>query len=108
NCYDALPDDEERDVFQVPAFIDQMVEKRILGNKTRGGFYKKNKDGSIETLDLSTLAYRPKGGDADIKKVSKGIGKIADPAERLRKLVATDGKVGDFAWKVLSKSLAYA
>ncbi|MCA9609173.1 MAG: 3-hydroxyacyl-CoA dehydrogenase family protein, partial [Myxococcales bacterium] len=107
NCYDALPDDEERDVFKVPSFVDGMVEKKLLGNKTRGGFYKKSKTG-IETLDLATLEYRPKGGDEAIYKACKKIGKISDPAERLRKLVAADGKVGEFAWKVLSKSLAYA
>lgn len=107
NCYDALPDDEERDVFKVPSFVDGMVEKRILGNKTRGGFYKKTREG-IQTLDLTTLEYRPKAGDADIKKTCKKIGKIDDPAARVRKLVATEGKVGEFAWKVLSKSLAYS
>ncbi len=107
NCYDALPDDEEREVFKLPAFVDGMVEKKILGNKTRGGFYKKTKAG-IETLDLETLEYRERGGDPDIKKACKSIGKIADPGERVKKLVATEGKVGDFAWKVLGKSLAYA
>ncbi|MCB9592076.1 MAG: 3-hydroxyacyl-CoA dehydrogenase/enoyl-CoA hydratase family protein [Sandaracinaceae bacterium] len=107
NCYDALPDDEERDVFKVPSFIEGMVEKKILGNKTRGGFYKKTKAG-IETLDLTTLDYRAKGGDEAVYKACKKIGRIDDPAERLRKLVATEGTVGTFAWKVLSKSLAYA
>jgi 3-hydroxyacyl-CoA dehydrogenase len=107
NCYEALPDDEERDVFKIPPFIAQMVEKNLLGNKTKGGFYKKTKEG-IQTLDLETMEYRPKGGDPDIRKTCKSIGKIPDPAERVRKLVATEGTVGDFAWKVLSKSMAYA
>ncbi|MBX3271905.1 MAG: 3-hydroxyacyl-CoA dehydrogenase/enoyl-CoA hydratase family protein [Sandaracinaceae bacterium] len=107
NCYDALPDDEERDVFRVPAFVEQMVERRLLGDKTRAGFYKKTKAG-VDTLDLSTLEYRPKGGDEAIAKAAKKIGKVADPAARVKQLVATDGKVGDFAWKVLSKSLAYS
>lgn len=107
NCYDALPDDEEREVFKLPGFVEQMVERKILGNKTRGGFYKKSKAG-IQTLDLETLEYRDKGGDADIKKTCKKIGKTKDVAERLRKLVAAEGTVGEFAWKVLSKSLAYA
>ncbi|MFK7986538.1 MAG: 3-hydroxyacyl-CoA dehydrogenase/enoyl-CoA hydratase family protein [Sandaracinaceae bacterium] len=106
NCYDALPDDEERNVFQVPDFATKMVEKGILGNKTKGGFYKKDRKTGIQTLDLETLEYRPKGGDADIKKTCKGI--KGSPAERVKKLVATEGTVGDFAWKVLSKSLAYA
>lgn len=107
NCYEALPDDEERDVFVLPSFIEGMVEKRILGDKTRGGFYKKTRAG-IETLDLETLEYREKGGDPDIRKTCKSIGKIADPKARLVKLVATEGKVGEFAWKVLRRSLSYA
>ena len=72
NCYAALPDDEERDVFKLPEFMHVMVEKKILGNKTRGGFYKKTKEG-IETFDPIKLEYRAKGGDEDIKKFCKGL-----------------------------------
>ena len=43
NCYDTLTQDEERDDFKPPAFIEQMVEKGMLGDKTGGGFYKKAK-----------------------------------------------------------------
>ncbi|MGF1466779.1 MAG: 3-hydroxyacyl-CoA dehydrogenase NAD-binding domain-containing protein [Sandaracinaceae bacterium] len=107
NCYESLPDDEERDTFQVPGYIAQMVEKNLLGNKTRGGFFKKTKAG-IETLDLATLEYRPRGGDAAIKKTTKGLAQLEDPRERVRKLVATDGVVGDFAWRVIGRTLAYA
>ncbi|MBO6937386.1 MAG: 3-hydroxyacyl-CoA dehydrogenase [Deltaproteobacteria bacterium] len=107
NCYAALTDDEERDVFKPPAFLDAMVEKKILGNKTKGGFYKKSKAG-IEVLDLETLEYRAKAGDQDLKKAMKGLGRIEDVGERVRKLVATEGKAGEFAWKVLAGSLAYS
>ncbi len=105
NCYDALIEDEEREVFKPPAFLEAMVEKKILGNKTKGGFYKKTRDG-ILTLDLKTLEYRPKGGDPEIKKTMKAIRGTA--AERVKKLVATGGKPGEFAWRVLSRSLAYS
>ena len=107
NCYEALPNDEERDVFKVPGFLKGMVEKKLLGNKTKGGFYKKSKAG-IETLDLDKLEYRPKGGDEDIKKAMKALSKVEDLSERLQKLVADDGKAGKFAWVVLSRGLAYA
>lgn len=105
NCYAALEGDEEREVFKAPEFLGKMVEKKILGNKTKGGFYKKTKEG-IFTLDLETLEYRPKGGDQDLKKKMKGI--KGSPEERVKKLVATEGKAGEFAWKVLGQSLAYA
>jgi 3-hydroxyacyl-CoA dehydrogenase len=108
NCYASLTGDEDRKVFEVPAYIKAMVEKKLLGDKTRGGFYKRGKDGTVETLDPKTLAYRARGGDKDIRNACKEIAKVEDPKERLRKLVAAPGKTGEFAWKVLSRSLAYS
>lgn len=109
NCYAALEGDEERDVFKPPAFLDGMLEKKILGNKTKGGFYKNR--GKL-VLDLETLEYRDKGGDQDLKKAMKKLGKIEDPAERLKKLLAggegAAGKAADFAWKIMGRSLAYS
>jgi len=107
NCYATLTDDEEREVFKTPAYIQSMIDKGILGNKTKGGFYKKQgKD--VFTLDPQTGEYRPKGGNAELQKTAKSLGKIEDPRERVKKLVATPGMVGEFAWTVLSRSLAYA
>ena len=40
NTYDLCPNDEERDVFKLPDFLQAMVEKKLLGNKTKAGFYK--------------------------------------------------------------------
>jgi 3-hydroxyacyl-CoA dehydrogenase len=108
NCYAALTADEDRKVFQVPPYIRAMVEKKLLGDKTRGGFYRRAKDGTIETLNPGTLQYRPRGGDKEIRNVCKEIAKNEDPRERLRKLVSAPGKTGAFAWKVLSRSLVYA
>ncbi len=108
NCFDSLTADEDRAVFEVPAYIRAMVEKKLLGDKTKGGFYKKGEGGAILTLDPKTLEYRPKGGDEQIAKAAKSLSKIEDPKERLRKLVADQGKAGAFAWKVLSRSLSYA
>ncbi|MGZ3450157.1 MAG: 3-hydroxyacyl-CoA dehydrogenase/enoyl-CoA hydratase family protein [Polyangiales bacterium] len=107
NCYASLPNDEERKVFEVPAFIKAMVDKKLLGNKTKGGFYKKNKD-DVQTFDPKTLDYRAKGGDEGIKSVTKKISKIEDPAARVKALVADQSKAGQFAWKVISRSLAYS
>jgi len=107
NCYSSLTADEDRETFKTPAFITTMIEKGQLGDKTKGGFYKKTKDGLL-TLDPKTGEYRPNGGDAEIKKATKALGKIEDNRERVRKLVATPGIVGEFAWTVLAKSLAYA
>ncbi len=107
NCYKALTDDEDRAVFQKPEFITKMIEKGQLGDKTKGGFYKKQGD-TIATLDPKTGEYRAKGGDPEIAKAMKALGKIEDPRERVRKLVNTPGPAGEFAWTVIARSLAYA
>ncbi|MDP9002118.1 MAG: 3-hydroxyacyl-CoA dehydrogenase/enoyl-CoA hydratase family protein [Myxococcota bacterium] len=108
HCHAALTKDEDRKVFEVPAYIRAMVERKLLGDKTRAGFYRKGKDGAIETLDPRTLEYRPRGGDKEIRSACKEIAAIEDPRERLRKLVWGTTKASGFAWKTLSRSLAYA
>ena len=109
NCFDALPNDEERAIFQVPAFVTQMVEKKILGNKTKGGFYLRNKKtGETDTIDFETLTYRPKKADEAIAKATKSLSKIEDVAARVKKLAATEGKAGEVGWKILARTMAYS
>jgi len=107
NCYAVLTADEDREVFATPPYIATMIERGQLGDKTKGGFYKKAADG-LQTLDPKTGTYRAKGGDEAIAKACKAIGKIEDVRERVKKLIATPGVVGEFAWKALSRSLAYS
>lgn len=107
NSYKTLVDDEDRETFKTPAYITAMIQKGQLGDKAKGGFYKRvGKD--IQTLDPKTGEYRAKGGDPEIAKATKALAKIEDPRERVKKLVATPGPVGEFAWAVLSRALAYA
>jgi 3-hydroxyacyl-CoA dehydrogenase len=107
NCYQTLTADEDRETFATPAYIAKMIEQGRLGDKTRGGFYKKQGDG-LSTLDPKTGEYRARGGDADIAKAMKGIGRVEDPRSRVRQLAASPGRAGEFAWTVMSRSLAYA
>jgi 3-hydroxyacyl-CoA dehydrogenase len=107
NCYDALSADEDREVFRIPSFLESMLEQKLFGDKTRAGFYKKvGKE--TQTFDYKTLSYRPKAEDEAIKKVCKELSKIEDPKQRVRKLMASPGPVGRFAWLLLSKSLSYS
>jgi 3-hydroxyacyl-CoA dehydrogenase len=108
NCFNSLTGDEERQVFAVPAYIRTMVERKILGDKTKGGFSRKAKDGSLETFDPYKLEYRPRGGDEAIKKAVKGIERVESVGARVKKLCADPGPAGQFGWKVISRSLAYA
>jgi 3-hydroxyacyl-CoA dehydrogenase len=107
NCYNVLTEDPDREVFAIPEYIRTMVANKQLGSKTKAGFYKKTKEG-IVTLDPKSGEYRPRQSDKAIKGACKSLAGIGDPAERIKKLVATEGVVGEFAWKALAKPLVYA
>ncbi|MFL5796213.1 MAG: 3-hydroxyacyl-CoA dehydrogenase/enoyl-CoA hydratase family protein [Actinomycetota bacterium] len=62
NLYDLAPEDESRDVLPAPQPLRRMLDAKLLGNKTGGGFYRRGKrDGQtvFDVLDLDTLEYRP-------------------------------------------------
>ncbi len=107
NCHEVLTEDEDRAIFEVPDYVRNMIKAGQLGSKSRKGFYRKGKAG-IETLDPKTGEYRARGGDKDIRNKCKAISEIGDPAKRIAKLVATEGVVGEYAWKAISRSLAYS
>ena len=63
NLSENLPDDERRDMFKVPEFMEKMLKNGWLGEKSGQGFYKKSReDGKrvILTLDWKTMEYRPR------------------------------------------------
>ena len=57
--YEKALEDEERDMFQIPSILENLIETGRLGQKTKSGFYKKNEDRSIHSLDLKTGEYKP-------------------------------------------------
>ena len=61
NSFELLPGDERRDTFKLPSFVDEMVKKGLLGNKSRQGFFKKTRGEKPETLflDVKTGEYAP-------------------------------------------------
>lgn len=107
NCHRSLTDDEDRSVFEVPAYVRAMAEKKQLGDKTKGGFYKKTPAG-VQTLDPATGEYRDKKTTKEVSSFVKGLRDVEDVGERLRALVADEGPAGRFAWRVLSRGLSYS
>ncbi|MGH9481427.1 MAG: 3-hydroxyacyl-CoA dehydrogenase/enoyl-CoA hydratase family protein, partial [Terriglobales bacterium] len=59
NSYANLEHDEQRELFRVPAFIEAMVARGWLGEKSGQGFYQR-RDGTIWALDLETMEYHPR------------------------------------------------
>ncbi|MBN8706677.1 MAG: enoyl-CoA hydratase/isomerase family protein [Bacteroidetes bacterium] len=106
HLYEALPSDEKREVFKIPAYLTKMVENKWLGDKTKQGFFKKVKkeDGSsdILTLDLKTLEYQPK------KKVSFPTLEMTKPVDdlniRLKMIYMGMDKAAEF-FKIMAEDL---
>ena len=106
NLYDAVPHDPWRERFRTPAFLAQMIDLGWKGDKTGQGFYKKvGPQKEIHALDWKTLEYhvanRPKFPEAETVKP------IENLAERLRALVAGNGRVASFLWKLYSDLFLY-
>src|SRR5262249_56860675 len=80
----------------------------LLGDKTRGGFYRKNAAGAIETLDPKTGEYRAKQQTPAVAQALKSLKGIDDPKARLAKLIADPGPAGPVAWKGTARPLAYS
>ena len=61
---DNCPDDEAKAIFEIPSWLQKMVDNKWLGDKTGQGFFKKTKgaDGvkEILTLNLKTFEYGPR------------------------------------------------
>lgn len=107
--YDNVPDDEEHGIFQIPGFIDTMMENKWLGSKSGQGFYKKvkNDDGSSEilSLDLDSMEYRKskKASFGTLEK-TKSVDKVSD---RFPILIKGEDKAGEFYRKNFGAMFTY-
>jgi len=109
NLYESLPEGKEREIFVFSPFIQQMIKNQWLGQKTKQGFYKRvKKEGKEETLvlDAEKLDYRPQQ-KVNLPSVEMGRN-IDDVRERIKTLVLSPDRGGQFAWKVMKKTLLYS
>jgi len=102
---------DERADLKLPDFFKQMLDRKWLGDKTGGGFYKKVR-GAGESdrlaLDWKTLEYRPmqKAKFASLEMAKN----IEDTSTRLKSLIASSakGKDAQFLWLALSELWTYS
>jgi 3-hydroxyacyl-CoA dehydrogenase len=115
NIYETVPNDESREMYRVPALVEEMARRGWLGDKTGQGFYKRVKgDGESEilTLDVNTMEYRPrqKARFASLESAKT----IEDTTERLRALLGpvlvglNADRAQQFLWSLLSETCLYA
>jgi 3-hydroxyacyl-CoA dehydrogenase len=115
NIYDSVPNDESREMYRVPALLEEMARRGWLGDKTSQGFYKRVKgegEKEILSLDVNTMEYRPrqKARFASLEAAKA----IEDTGDRLRSLLSpalqghNSDKAQQFLWGALSETCLYA
>jgi 3-hydroxyacyl-CoA dehydrogenase len=94
---DNCPTDEAKNIFEIPSWLNKVVENNWLGDKTGQGFFKKMKSETgkeILTLDLTSMEYKarvkPKFAALETAKP------IEDLKTRIKALCAATDKAGDF------------
>ncbi len=110
NIYEDCPDDESRDIFKIPDYVEKLVENNWLGDKTGQGFYKKSKDEEgkrvILELNTDTFEYHP---SEKPKFLSVTMAKqIDDLKERLKTLTFSEDKAGEFLKKLFFMLFQYS
>ena len=108
NSYELLPADEQRETFRLPAFVEAMVARGLLGDKAKQGFYRKGKGDRPERsyFDHRTGEYAPSARPR-LPSVEAAKG-IDDPAQRLRAVLAGSDPAATLAWRNLRDTLVYA
>src|SRR5271169_5194205 len=116
NIHENIPNDESRELYRVPALLEEMARRGWIGDKTGSGFFKRVKksggESEILTLDPVTMEYHPQQ-KARFASIEAGKA-VENTRERLRMLAgpALEGKEGDkaqkFIWGVLSGMCLYA
>lgn len=106
---DTCPDDEQAGAFDVPAYVQFLLDNKFFGNKTKKGYYEKTKgaDGKSVTLALrlDTLTYEPVG---KVKfpslEAANGKEKLAD---KIRTIVKGEDKGAELVKRSLGGLFAY-
>ncbi len=99
----ALRDDPWRQYFNPPAWLNALIEKGALGQKTKVGIYA-NKGKQV--LDTATGEYRDAGAKPDA--AVQALLKIRNPAEKIAALRASDHPQAQFLWAIQRDVFHYA
>jgi 3-hydroxyacyl-CoA dehydrogenase len=116
NLYDLIPNDPYRQVLrspQVDNVVEELMQRRWLGNKTKQGFYKQGQDAQGQrlfmVLNLANFEYEP-ALNPHFEAV-EAVQSLGDLGQRLNTLLEARwhaDRGAQFVWSILSYDLAYA
>ena len=110
NTYDLVVNDEARDSFVLPEFVNRMIAGKLLGKKTNRGFYRTDLTPDlkkiIKVIDPATLEYAEYDPSEfaclDAAKKAKTL------PDKIKAVVYGEDKGAEFAWNVVAGNLIYA
>ena len=110
NTYELVENDEARESFVLPGFVDRMIEKKLLGKKTKAGFYKTELTPEWQkvrkVLDPETfeyVEYEPAGFDC-LEEAKKA----RTLPDTMRAVVYGEDRGARYAWKAVASNLIYS
>jgi 3-hydroxyacyl-CoA dehydrogenase len=110
NTYGLIEDDEDRESFVLPQFVDAMIKKDLLGKKSRSGFYKTELTADWQkirkVIDPATLEYE----ELRVPELPclAAASKAKTLPEKMRAVVYGQDRGARFAWKAVAHNLIYA
>ena len=105
NMHGTLPDDPWHAHFNVPAWLEQLIAQGALGQKTKGGIFRRvGKE--VHVLDLGLQDFRPSTGELSAEVA--GILKDRNPASRFAALHASKDPQAKFLWAIFRDVFHYA
>ncbi len=89
--------DESKEIFTIPDYLQKMLDNKWLGSKTGQGFFKKEEQNGVKkflTLDFNTLEYKEDARpNFPVFEKTKG---VDDLRKRMKILFTDKGKAGEF------------
>ncbi|MDI3490360.1 MAG: 3-hydroxyacyl-CoA dehydrogenase [Thauera sp.] len=99
-----LPNDPWHAHFSTPAWLQALIAKGALGQKTKCGIYRKQGK-QIQVLDLNLQDYRDSGGE--VFPEVEAILKLKSPAEKFAQLAAHPHPQAQFLWSIFRDVFHY-
>jgi 3-hydroxyacyl-CoA dehydrogenase len=110
NTHALVVDDEQRESFVLPEFVDKMIDKNLLGTKTKSGFYKTDLTPEWKkirkVIDPQTLEYSEYEPAAF--ECLANAQKAKTLPDKMKSVVYGEDKGARFTWKVVANNLIYA